>query len=165
MQQPSLPPLPSTPPLLKPPKASDVWALACTIFELRAARPLFDPFFGSPDNILRQQVQALGRLPERWWRAWAKRATYFDDAGKPHRQWPVRRLAVEYPLHDCIADIGTESAAPALSAEEAVAFEDLLTRLLKYEPAERCTAVDIRRHAWFMESSAVTASGRIACET
>jgi serine/threonine protein kinase len=137
-------------------KAADVWALACTIFELRAATPLFDSFFASPDQLLRQVVQTLGRLPDRWWRAWPARTLFFDDAsGKPHQSWahvPAGRpLAVEFPLHDCIADIGTESAAPAPSVVEAAQLEDLLAQLLRYEPDERSSATEIRRHTWFAE--------------
>jgi serine/threonine protein kinase len=129
-------------------KAADVWALACTIFELRAATPLFDSFFASPDQLLRQVVQTLGRLPERWWRAWPARTLFFNDAsGKPHQSWahvPAGRpLVVEFSLHDCIADIGTESTAPAPLVVEEAQLEDLLAQLLRYEPDERSSATEI----------------------
>ena len=45
--------------------ASDVWALGCTIFEIRAGFPLIESRFGA--NILMQIVQTLGKLPDPWW--------------------------------------------------------------------------------------------------
>ena len=49
---------------------SDSWALACTIFEIRAGLQLFEAFLQTPDEILSQMVRALGKLPEAWWEAW-----------------------------------------------------------------------------------------------
>jgi serine/threonine protein kinase len=143
-------------------KAADVWALACVIFELRAAVPLFHPFSGVPEHTLRQQVQVLGRLPRRWWRVWAKSLAYYDDSGVPYRHRPVWPLSVLYPMHGGIAYIGTRSSVPALSGAEADEFEDLLARLLKYEPAERCAAADILRHVWFRVLTPVAASSGVA---
>jgi len=44
--------------------ASDVWALACTIFQMQAGFPLFDPFIGSVASILKQVVETLGCFPD-----------------------------------------------------------------------------------------------------
>ena len=52
---------------------SDAWALGCAIFEIRAGSALFESFFGGPDEILRQIVQTLGRLPDLWWSRWENR--------------------------------------------------------------------------------------------
>ncbi len=46
---------------------SDVWALACTMYEIRAGYPLFETFIGQLNDILRQMVEMLGKLPEPWW--------------------------------------------------------------------------------------------------
>ncbi|KAK9372082.1 kinase-like domain-containing protein [Lipomyces chichibuensis] len=43
---------------------SDIWALGCTIFEMRAGRQLFESFLGGPHEVLLQIVQILGKLPE-----------------------------------------------------------------------------------------------------
>ncbi|KAK9243571.1 kinase-like domain-containing protein [Lipomyces tetrasporus] len=45
---------------------SDIWALGCTIFEIRAGFQLFESFFDDPDDAIRQMVQTLGKLPEPW---------------------------------------------------------------------------------------------------
>lgn len=62
--------------------ASDVWALACTIFEIRAGFQLFDPFLASDTLILQQIVGTLDRFPDLWWSPWEAREQWFDEAGK-----------------------------------------------------------------------------------
>ena len=82
---------------------SDVWALGCTMFEIRAGAGLFMSFFGGPDEILRQMVQTF------WWSRWENRYQFFNDVGKPKEVWPNNTpLAVEYPLREHIQDIGAE---------------------------------------------------------
>ncbi|KAK9321552.1 kinase-like domain-containing protein [Lipomyces orientalis] len=43
---------------------SDIWALGCTIFEIRAGRQLFESFLGGSFEVIRQIVRTLGKLPE-----------------------------------------------------------------------------------------------------
>ncbi|KAK9319816.1 kinase-like domain-containing protein [Lipomyces orientalis] len=45
---------------------SDIWALGCTIFEIRAGFQLFESFFDDSDDVIRQIVETLGKLPEPW---------------------------------------------------------------------------------------------------
>jgi serine/threonine-protein kinase SRPK3 len=54
----------------------DLWALACCIFELRAKQQLFEALFGTPDEVLHQIVQTLGKLPATWWEDWKERSEY-----------------------------------------------------------------------------------------
>lgn len=51
-------------------RPSEIWSLACTLFETRSGAQLFASFFNTHDEILRQMVQALGKFPEPWWSAW-----------------------------------------------------------------------------------------------
>lgn len=48
--------------------ASDIWGLTCTIFEIRARRPLFSTCFGAHSEVMRDNVLTLGKVPEPWWR-------------------------------------------------------------------------------------------------
>ncbi|KAJ5223964.1 hypothetical protein N7468_008506 [Penicillium chermesinum] len=74
-------------PLLQPPEArfsdkslsfaSDIWTLACTIWEVFGQRPLFEAF--SP---LRTQVETLGVLPPEWWGKWSGRRKWFNEEGE-----------------------------------------------------------------------------------
>lgn len=156
---------------------SDIWALGTTIFEIRAGTQLFASFFGGRDEILRQMVQALGKLPEPWWSSWGKRHLYFDDDdGKPRTSWVNNiPLAVEYPLIRQILDIGMEDdqvcfkdgdeatasfaqldnrsilepSGMKLTEAEAYLFEDLIKKIVKYNPDERLPVKEIISHPWF----------------
>ncbi|CAK3998086.1 CMGC SRPK kinase [Lecanosticta acicola] len=46
---------------------SEIWALACLLFEIRAGNPFFTSIMGGADEILQQMVQQKGKLPEPWW--------------------------------------------------------------------------------------------------
>jgi serine/threonine-protein kinase SRPK3 len=45
---------------------SDIWALGCVLFEIRSGGQLFGDWIGTKDDVLRQMVQAFGKLPEPW---------------------------------------------------------------------------------------------------
>lgn len=151
---------------------SDVWALGCTIFEIRAGAGLFMSFFGGPDEILRQMVQTFGRLPDQWWSRWGNRYQFFKDVGKPREVWPNNTpLAVGYPLRQHIQDIGAEDEC--IENEDSIAndqeastrlmepkgirpsdaevdcIENLLGSILKYEPAQRSPVEIVTQHPWF----------------
>ncbi|KAF7858011.1 hypothetical protein EAF04_009367 [Stromatinia cepivora] len=51
--------------------SSDIWALGCTIFEIRTGSRLFK-YNGVPtkDEMLIATVKLLGTLPDKWWAAW-----------------------------------------------------------------------------------------------
>ncbi|CAD6446437.1 92bc842d-5948-4310-ac10-f20ac5590d55 [Sclerotinia trifoliorum] len=51
--------------------ASDIWALGCTIFEIRTGSRLFK-YNGIPtkDEMLIATVKRLGTLPHKWWAVW-----------------------------------------------------------------------------------------------
>ena len=53
-------------------KASDVWALACTTFEIRSGFPLFESFVGSSTAVLQEMVRILGIPPEPLHSLWEK---------------------------------------------------------------------------------------------
>lgn len=150
---------------------ADIWALACTIYEIRAGTELFASFFGTEDEIIRQIVQTLGKLPEPWWSSWQSRSMYFDEGGEPNKVWPKNvPLAIRYPLQAQIQDIGADDEEPAdndpegldlrpksmleapgsrLSTTEIADFEGLLGQMLKYRPEDRMLYDKIRQHVWF----------------
>ncbi|RAH82855.1 kinase-like protein [Aspergillus japonicus CBS 114.51] len=62
--------------------ASDIWTLACTIWEILGQRPLFETFFPSPDRVTAEQVEVLGKLPDEWWGKWGRRLDWFSEEGE-----------------------------------------------------------------------------------
>jgi serine/threonine-protein kinase SRPK3 len=147
--------------------ASDVWALACTIFEIRAGSPLFDPFLSSDDLILKQIVETLGRFPEPWWSKWEARRAWFDEAGSPKQEDEQRREGALFPaitgsLRQKLCEIGDQDDVPYgdegrmiesigthLDEAEVRLLADLLEKMLKYCPKERISMPEVVRHPWF----------------
>lgn len=66
---------------------SDLWALGCTLFEIRTGRKLFGLFDDDDDSYLDAMVQVFGRLPEPWWSTtWeARRRMYEDESDESGR--------------------------------------------------------------------------------
>lgn len=131
--------------------ASEVWSFACVLFEIRAGNPLFTSIMGSRDEIIQQMVQMKGRPPTEWWESWDKRSLCFDEEGKPLKEWPNGiPMAVEYPIEEMIADIGSEDDIAAMFGSEVSLLEPLNTRVpddgaKSGETSEGCAGVVTRR--------------------
>jgi serine/threonine protein kinase len=72
---------------------SDVWALGCTLFEIRTGRRLFDTFDDDIDEYLCKLAMILGKFPEPWWSTtWERRKDFFEDyADADGRVLEIRR--------------------------------------------------------------------------
>lgn len=59
--------------------SSDIWALGCTIFEIRTGSCLFR-YRGAPtrDQILIASVKIIGKLPVTWWDRWEEGRTWYE---------------------------------------------------------------------------------------
>ncbi|KAK6586174.1 hypothetical protein PZA11_001231 [Diplocarpon coronariae] len=59
--------------------SSDIWALGCTIFEIRTGSCLFR-YRGVPtrDQMLIATVKIMGKLPETWWDEWEEGRIWYD---------------------------------------------------------------------------------------
>ena len=146
---------------------TDIWALGCAIFEIRAGFALFESFLGSDVDILRQTVETLGRLPDPWWAAFEDRALWFEEDGQPKSEQDQERAGVllkarRSSIRAKLLEIGEQVDPPSeyegpmienfelrLQEEEVALLEDLLEKMLKYLPEERIGSQDVIRHPWF----------------
>jgi hypothetical protein len=129
----------NTLPLLQPPEArfsdeplsfaSDIWTLACTIWEILGQRPLFEAFFPTADRVTMEQVEVLGILPPEWWRKWSRRLEWFNEDGemllKPATSAGhdgVRRT-LDKRFDYCIQEPRAEAGLETVTEEERRAFE------------------------------------------
>ena len=146
---------------------ADIWALGCAIFEIRAGFALFESFLGSDDDVLKQMVETLGRLPDPWWAAFEQRALWFGQDGQPKNEEDQERAGVflkayRSSIRAKLLEIGeqddpsSEDEGPMiekpgvrLREEEVGLLEDLLEKMLKYRPEERIGIHDVIRHPWF----------------
>ncbi|KAJ6505820.1 kinase-like domain-containing protein [Mycena vitilis] len=145
----------------------DVWALGCAIFEIRAGSPLFESFFGSDTDILRETVETLGRLPDPWWASFEERVRWFEEDGEPKsaQAQPQGRFAIQASkssIRQKLREIGAkddppdadegpmiESSGVRLPEEEVDLLGDLLEKMLRYRPEERIGMREVVEHPWF----------------
>ncbi|TGJ82365.1 hypothetical protein E0Z10_g6423 [Xylaria hypoxylon] len=88
--------------------ASDVWALGCCLFRLRAGEgPFENPYeVTSPVGLIRYIIQTIGDMPSDW------QQTLWDDDGQPTKDssigQPLCKWEDERPLKDLVYQIWDE---------------------------------------------------------
>lgn len=133
--------------------ACDLWALGCTLFEIREQIPLFYMIYDT-DELLAEMVRFFGKLPEEWWNNWEGREGYFDESGKWLRKgedWCLE-VALSKPVE--IFDSGEDyKKGPKMSmvtpVSEQKLLADLLYKLFQYKPEKRISADQALQHKWF----------------
>jgi len=158
--------------------ASDIWGLACTIFEIRAGFPLFTSFLASESSVLQEIVSTFGKLPEPWWSKFEKRHMWFEENGEPKVQvngkptFPAIKMSIQ-KLLQMIGDdekVDRERDGPMvelpgmrLEEEELELLSNLLEKMLRYQPEKRITIKEVVRHPWF-EYTPRARTGFDSCE-
>lgn len=118
--------------------SSDIWSLACTIFQLVSDKELFQDKSDSPDMILLEMMEVLGKPSEDWWLHWGKAAAGMaitrQDAADCN-DGPKR-------LDEMIGDLDDEN----LDKES---LRDILIQMLTLEPGKRLSIEEVQEHVWF----------------
>ena len=146
---------------------SDVWALSCTMFEMRSGFPLFESFVGSPSEVFQEMVRILGTPPSLYWPSLEQHDIYVrqneassgSSLGERIREIGMNdevsfRIPLETPSSGHQApDLLIEPSGNKVPEDEANILANLLQRTLDYMPKERSPADVIVKHRWFTVSS------------
>lgn len=134
--------------------ACDLWALGCTLFEIRRQMQIFYMVYGK-DELLTEMVQYFGRLPEKWWSKWEARPEYFNEEGQRINldgTMKETKITLEAALRHEVSlppqKEGDEKKVLEISEEEIASCHDLLTKLFQYDPEKRLSAVEVVGHEW-----------------
>lgn len=165
-QQQQAPPECHTPQRLRPPEArfspselgpaSDVWTLAYAIFEIAGAHPLFfGSFILTEDSVTADWVDALGRLPEKWWAQWDGRAESFSKDGKRlnRRDEDDGDVggSIEHRFERRSQELRRKSGMDEWAAEETAALLRMLKAMLMCRPAERTSLAEVLETEWMVK--------------
>ncbi|KAG8164502.1 hypothetical protein KVR01_006420 [Diaporthe batatas] len=142
--------------------ACDLWALGCTLFEVRQQLALFYMIFDK-DELLAEMVRFFGKPPKELWDRWEARGDFFNDQEVwlrqgDHEDWSLE-VALRKPMQTIIQDgdqKGEVEKSLTTHTNEQAMMADLLHRLFRWDPEERLSIEEVLAHAWFkMQSSTV----------
>ncbi|KFA69553.1 hypothetical protein S40285_09119 [Stachybotrys chlorohalonatus IBT 40285] len=129
--------------------ACDLWALGCTLFEIRLQLPLSYMLIDR-DELQAEMVRFFGKPPQTWWDKWERREEFFDDQGvwlqASKEQWSLE-VALNKPME--IVQGGTVQKAVKISIQEQQAIMDLLYGMFQFEPGKRLSIDQVLNHKLF----------------
>lgn len=136
-------------------QACDVWALGCTLFEIRQQLALFYMIFDR-EELLAEIVRFFGKPPKEWWDKWETRGEFFDEKGTwiqcgDDEEWSLE-ATLSKPTETFLpgADNKQEAQKSLITPKaEQELMADLLYKLFRYEPENRLPAEEVLAHQWF----------------
>ncbi|KAL4803353.1 kinase-like domain-containing protein [Aspergillus unguis] len=151
-----------TPLSIRPPEAtfqpttpltfsSDIWTLACTIWDMVSQRPLFENFLTNEDDMTCQQIGTLGPLPAEWWEKWAGGRDHFTHDGKPKNPDTFHYMPLEHIFQQDVQKARIEAKMPPLELKERDAFLDMIRRMLSFKPEDRPSAKEVLESEWMVQ--------------
>lgn len=119
--------------------ACDLWALGCTLFEIREQLALFYMIFGK-DELLAEMVRFFGKPPDGLWDRWEARGDFFNDQGVWLRQgddedWSLE-MALSKPTETIIQGEDREGEVErslTTPTDEQALMADLLYKLFRWD--------------------------------
>ncbi|PYH90636.1 kinase-like protein [Aspergillus ellipticus CBS 707.79] len=117
---------------------SGIWTLACTLWTMLGQRTLFEGFHPSNDFMIKEHVDALGRLPEEWWKEWNARGRWFTEE-RVHGSQGGQEDSRRDPGMECMGEIEQE------------VLLDLFRGMLAFKPDKRLTAREVLESEWMVK--------------
>ncbi|EQC35790.1 CMGC/SRPK protein kinase [Saprolegnia diclina VS20] len=123
-------------------QSTDMWSMACFLFELATGELLFDPKSGKnysrDEDHLAQMMELLGKMPKSFATNGKYSKDYFNKKGdlkKIHnlKFWGLKDVLME---------------KYEFAADEAEPFATFLEAMMKFQPSKRVTAAEILSHPW-----------------
>ena len=123
-------------------ESSDIWSLACIVFELATGDFLFEPrkgdTFSKNDDHIAQIIEMVGKMPKNFAMSGENSKKYFNKWGKLRRIKKLNYFSLEKIL----------TTKYNFKQKEAKALSDFLMPMLEYYPYKRATARQLLRHPW-----------------
>lgn len=116
------------------------------VWEVMGDGPFMSSFLFNWDEVIADQVDALGPLPQEWWEKWEAKLNEFEENGQPKGQreyWSLERR-----FHMNIQDPRMEEGTEQMDNDESHAFLDMIKGMLRFRPEERLTADQVLRSEW-----------------
>jgi serine/threonine protein kinase len=160
--------------------AADVWSLACILFEAATGEYLFDPQAGEgftrEEDHLALMQETLGRLPLAMSNSGDHAARYFTRKGVLKRVGPIdakcesmeEGLLLTMQEHGLFADTKNKQSNKknGWTMERATLFSKFLACMLRYDPQQRWTAIDLlARFAQFWPASSSSSTDALTGST
>ncbi|GKU04699.1 cmgc srpk protein kinase [Fusarium langsethiae] len=114
-------------------------------------RPLFDAWTLSEDDILQDQTDLLGEIPEEWSAYSSKRSEYWiEDVSAKDSETPIQSNGStwESRFERCVQQGRKESGMKPMSKDEKDAFIDMMKTMMTFRPEERVSAKEILESKW-----------------
>ncbi|KAI1906349.1 hypothetical protein LOZ52_006469 [Ophidiomyces ophidiicola] len=134
----------------------DIWTLGCIIWELFGSTPPFQSLFGTMDQVLKEHVEMIGKLPDPWWSQWEARSDLFDDDGTKN----VKEHLQQYYINSSWGwdqrlemqnNFRVREGFATLLPEEDQAFNKMLRLMLVFEPQKRATIEEVEQSEWMQK--------------
>ncbi|KAK5637669.1 hypothetical protein RRF57_013384 [Xylaria bambusicola] len=134
--------------------AADIWSLACLAWEILGARPLFESWMATDDEVLADIVDLLGKPPPEGWMQWDTRAKFYTEDGEsgiklaPERLPGTVRWGWNERLELCIQQPRREAGFDTISEDEWTSLLTMLRSMMHFEPEQRATAKQLLQSHW-----------------